>query len=66
MSLERSTWESIGQDSSLLEDDSIDHEVPEEGEAIQASPSSALQADSENPQLSKGADLNSNKSGIED
>lgn len=50
----------------MLEDDSIDHEVPEEGEATQASPLSVLQAVLENPHLSQGADLNSNESKSED
>ena len=58
--------ESIAQASSLLEDDFADNEVPEEGEATQASPLSVLQAVLENPHLSQGADLNSNEFGSED
>lgn len=50
----------------MLEDDSIDIEVPKEVEATQAFPLSALQADLENPHLSQGVDLNSDKSGSED
>lgn len=45
--------ESIAQASSLLEDDSVDNEVPEEGEATQASPPS-------------DSDLNSDESVSED